>query len=110
VISATISTHVSTTGSNVTLSCNIGDKGTPEATFTWRRNGQDLSDGGAASLNETFMTLTLVNVTLESTGVYTCTAMNILSYRRDTVELLVECKISFLVISYKLNPTTSRIS
>jgi len=97
VITATISTYVSKTGSNVSLSCNISDKGTPEASFTWRKSGQDLSDGGIASVNEAVMTLTLVNVTMESAGLYTCAATSVLSYRSDVVELLVECKISSFI-------------
>ncbi|XP_065913012.1 uncharacterized protein [Dysidea avara] len=90
VLSATISTYISTAGSNVTLSCNISDKGMPPALLTWRRNGQDLSDGGIVSVNDTIMTLTLVNVTLESAGVYVCTATTVLSYRSAAVELFVK--------------------
>ncbi|XP_065912987.1 titin-like isoform X2 [Dysidea avara] len=90
VLSAITSTQISTAGSNVTLSCNISNKGTPPALLTWRRNGQDLSDGGIVSVDETFMTLTLVNVTLESAGVYVCAATSVLSYRSDAVELFVK--------------------
>ena len=103
VISATISTYASKTGSNVTLSCNISDKGTPEALFTWRKSGQDLSDGEIASVNETVMTLTLVNVTMESAGVYTCAATSALSYRSDVVVLLVEGKILCFIYSYSIH-------
>ena len=90
-LTATISTHISTAGSNVTLNCNISDKGTPPALLTWRRNGQDLiSDGDIVSVNDTIMTLTLINVTLESAGVYICAATSVLSYRSDAVELFVK--------------------
>ncbi|XP_065913104.1 netrin receptor DCC-like isoform X3 [Dysidea avara] len=88
VIDAAITTYISTVGSNVTLICTVSDKGTPPATFSWRRNGYELNDNNI--VNDTVMALVLTNVTMESVGTYVCSGTGVLSYRSDVVELIVE--------------------
>ena len=89
VIAAAITTYISTVGSNVTLTCSVSDKGTPPATFSWRRNGYELNNNNNI-VNDTIMALVLTNVTMESAGTYVCSGTGVLSYRSDAVELIVE--------------------
>ena len=77
-------------GTQVTLACDIIDRGFPPATFGWIRDGHDLRNDHSVIANGSVISLTMCNVKIASAGKYTCTASNAgLSYRTDTVELNV---------------------
>ena len=88
-ISAANSTHTSTIGSNITLICNIIDQGVPQAAFSWSRTGYELNGKYAITINSSVMAITLTALTFNDSGVYTCTATGLLSYRSANIELVV---------------------
>ena len=90
VIIAASSSYISTVGSSITLTCNIVDKGAPQTSFSLRRNGNEINDESRLSINDTAMSLTLTNITMDNGGIYFCTGTGVISHRRDTVELIVE--------------------
>ena len=92
--------YISTVGSSVTLTCNIVDKGAPQTSFSWRRNGNEINDESRLSINDTAMSLTLTNITMDNGGTYFCTGTGVISHRRDAVELIVE-GIVRMQISFK---------
>ena len=94
VIVAVTPSYISIIGSNVTLRCDIINKGTPQASFSWRRNGNEINDDKRISVNDTAMSLTLINITMESSGRYFCIGTSVVSHRSDTVELIVEGMLS----------------
>ncbi|XP_065913521.1 uncharacterized protein [Dysidea avara] len=90
VIVASNPKYTTTVGTQVTLACDIIDRGFPPATFGWIRDGHDLRNDHSVIANGSVISLTMCNVKIASAGKYTCTASNAgLSYRTDTVELNV---------------------
>lgn len=89
-ISAAKPTYTSVIGSNVILRCYIHNKGIPQAVFSWKKNGNTLNGNYSIFIDSTVMKITLINLTLDSAGVYTCAANGLLSYRSQSVELIVE--------------------
>jgi len=79
-------------GSQAVLRCDIIERGIPPATFSWKKDGYDLSSVYPVSVNDLILTLQLSNVTMSNSGVYVCTASNKLSHHTNTVELIVKCK------------------
>ena len=92
VIVANVHKYAIILGSRAVLRCNIIERGIPLATFSWKKDGSDLSSVYRVSVNDSILTLQLSNVTMDSSGVYVCTASNKLSYHTDTVELIVKRK------------------
>ena len=86
--------YISIVGSNVILRCDIINKGTPQASFSWRRNGNEINDDKRISVNDTSMSLNLTTITMESGGIYFCIGTGVVSHRSDTVELIVEGMLS----------------
>ena len=72
----------------MTLKCNITALGVPTATFGWDKNGHAISHDVTISSNS-LLALTLMNVTMEDAGVYTCVARSRVAYRNDHIELNV---------------------
>ena len=87
-IKAINSNYTAVVGSQVTLECNITAPGIPTATFGWNKNGHTISHDITIS-NNSLLTLTSMNVTMEDAGVYTCEARNTVAYENDHIELNV---------------------
>ena len=87
IIRAFKSNYTAVVGSQVTLECNITAQGILSATFGWNKNGYTISHD--STINNLSLALTLRNVTMEDSGVYTCIARNVVSYRNDHIELAV---------------------
>ena len=98
-ILASPSTYTSFIGSNVVLRCNIIDKGTPPAEFSWSKAGYRMNGEYIIVINSTAMEITFLNLTLDNAGVYTCAADGLLSYHSDSVELIVQSKSIYVTIS-----------
>ena len=93
ILVANIRKYTTTLGSQITLICDIIDRGMPPAKFGWKRDGHYLKNEYLVSANDSAISLTLSNVTLANAGSYICTATNAgLSYRTDTIELNIERK------------------
>ena len=75
--------------SNVTLSCRITNHGTPTATFCWRRRGEWLCNDGV-SMNGTHFSLTLLNLSNDDAGTYSCGAYGVLSTLTQDVSLCIK--------------------
>ena len=75
-----------TSGANVTLVCEIVHLGEPRASFEWKKNGENVD---VTAINNSFITITLLNVTTHDTGTYTCTATGLQSYHNDSIWLHV---------------------
>ena len=92
-ISAENQKYTSIVGANVILRCNIIDKGIPQAVFSWKKNGNKMNGEYVILIDSSVMEITITNLTVENSGVYTCIAHGLLSYRSNSVELIVEGKV-----------------
>ena len=68
--------------------CRILNQGVPLAQFRWIRDGTEIN-GDNSETNHSNMILTLLNVTVDDAGVYTCSATSERSYRSDHIILTV---------------------
>lgn len=75
-------------GSEITLACRIVNYGEPRASFGWTKNGK-VVDSSSVTINESFISITLTNVTITDAGIYTCIANGIESHHNDSVQLYV---------------------
>ena len=100
VIVANTHKYTTTMGSQAVLRCDIIERGIPPATFSWKKNGYDLSSVYPVSVNGSILKLQLSYVTVDSSGVYVCTASNKLSYHTDIVELIVKRKYDAAAVQY----------
>ena len=76
-------------GANVTLACEIVNPGEPRAAFGWRKNAENVASTYSVTVNNSFVTIILTNVTTQDAGTYTCTATGIVSYYSDSIQLRV---------------------
>ena len=76
-------------GTNLTLVCEIVNPGEPRAAFGWRKNAKNVARTYSVTVNNSFVTIILTNVTTQDAGTYTCTATGIESYHNDTIQLRV---------------------
>ena len=77
------------TGSRITLVCMIINPGEPRASFSWTKNGKSIDGTYPTMINNTFMSLTVTNVTAQDTGMYICTASGIELYHNDSIQVYV---------------------
>ena len=66
--------------------CEIVSLGEPSAAFGWKKNGKNVY---GITINNSFIAITILNVTTQDTGTYTCTATGLQSYHNDTIQLQV---------------------
>jgi len=86
---------------NTTITCEA--LGYPPPTIIWSKNDGALSDRvsvsdsvsvltGNGNVTSVSVTLTLINANREDTGVYQCTASNIVGTNEMDVDVIVQCK------------------
>ena len=81
--------YVTVSGSKVTLVCMIVKPGEPRAAFGWTKNGESIDSIHSVTINDSFVSITIANVTAQDAGIYTCTATGIESYHSDSTQLHV---------------------
>ena len=81
--------YVTVSGSKVTLVCMIVKPGEPRAAFGWTKNGDSIDSIHSVTINDSFVSITIANVTAQDAGIYTCTATGIESYHSDSIKLHV---------------------
>ena len=83
--------------------------GYPPPTIVWNRIDGNLSDRvsvsdsvsvptGNGNVTRVSVNLTITNAYREDTGVYTCSANNIVGNDSKNVNITVQCKLSFLLV------------
>lgn len=85
-----------TEGLDITLQCTFTDKGLPEATFTWTRDGETVqSDDSTGEY-----TITSANI-VEDDGEYKCTPVNdVGAGESKTVNVLVQSEYNFKLLHW----------
>ena len=91
-ITAIKSNYTTVSGSKVTLVCMIVQPGEPRAAFRWTKNGESIDSTYPVTINDSFISITITNVTTQDTGTYTCTAIGIESYHSDSIQLRMVSK------------------
>ena len=84
---------ITTEGNNITITCE--STGVPLPTIVWTSRGTVLvSDSTVANGSALRVTeiLTIMNVSREHTGVYTCSANNSIGSDNSNVSITVQCK------------------
>ena len=99
-ITAIKSDYITACGSKVTLVCRIVKPGEPRASFGWTKNGNGIDSTHSVTINESYISITLTNVTTQDTGTYACTATGIESYHVDSIWLHVISKNEGTVATY----------
>ena len=92
-ITAIKSNYTTVSGSKVTLVCMIVQPGEPRASFGWTKNGESIDSTYHVTINDSFVSITITNVTTQDTGIYTCTATGIESYHSDSIQMHVTSKV-----------------
>lgn len=77
-------------GVPVTIICNV--VGVPIPTILWQRNGMYLTQNTSDTIISDDGSLTILNVTKESAGSYTCDAENLGGIAQRAYYLQVHCK------------------
>ena len=71
--------------------CHITNPGRPVAKFGWMRRGSWISnDLASMTINSTYFSLTLSNVTEDDAGSYICAAKGVLSFRIQKTSLQIK--------------------
>ena len=94
-------------GDTTTITCEA--LGYPPPTIVWNRIDGNLSDRvsvsdsvsvptGNGNVTRVSVNLTITNAYREDTGVYTCSANNIVGNDNKNVSITVQCKLSFLLV------------
>ena len=91
-------------GNNITITCEA--TGIPLPTIVWTFSGRVLmSDSvntttGNGDVLRVTETLTIMNVSREHTGVYTCSANNSVGSDNSNISITVQCKLLLRILDY----------
>ena len=86
VVAVVTTNYTAFVGSSVTLVCKIVDKGSPPASFRWRRHGLYIPDDHTVT-NDTHTMLPLTNLAEADNGFYRCVADGVLTFNTHEVYL-----------------------
>ena len=103
-------THVILEGGDITLVCGTSAIGNPTPTISWTdNNGTTVSDGSGISGSDTLM-LTIMDVTRNHTGNWTCSVENSVRDAERRIVLVVVGEYVYKVVSHLRVVTVSLLS
>ena len=95
-------------GGDITLVCGNSATGNPTPTISWTdNNGSTVSDGSEISGSDTLM-LTIIDVTRNHTGNWTCSVENSVRDVEQQIKLVVVGKYVYKVVSHLRLVTVSK--
>ena len=102
--------HVILEGGDITLVCGTSAIGNPTPTISWTdNNGTTVSDGSGISGSDTLM-LTIIDVTRNHTGNWTCSVENSVRDVERQIILVVVGEYVYKVVSHLRLVTVSLLS